>query len=536
MFVVESVMRKTRLTFAAGNQAELERWLKYLSRQVMRKNISLRALNGESSPQDEESKQYQQMAQQPDIVIDPTSISDDEWNEKYQAAVLLEENCLEASVQKGLTISSLVGTFLNTACHVSQSIVYEFALPARLQTVKKLALVDENGASSNEELYYHQGLLFRLCQQPSSDNDIEPGPQRRRALAVGDNIQHKVAGNELRCTRWAQQAATAVYRGQCENQDYENPYPICSPLSCITDVCGFRFLVMCVPPIDEQQTLMYGRIAPNSPFISEEEHLHEQIKLICRMMNLKAHYIDTLNGDIVQVSSGHDFQAHSCSDNRGYMMNLAKASPPDLPLPKTNQILTHQLRPEFVQLYNKPLSADAFRNNVRDMVDAPANDEECIDASTHLRKHTIPAFVAALDALSVTPTESYSLTSEMHERGINIRYLGYIFELTKLPHVKGMVLSEATARVAKHILSQAARAISRKAKAEMSQAEQRGRSRDEDFQEHNNKLRASIATSILDFLNLLMGASEETDVFWEKMVLPLVQSKFNLEVEMPKRR
>lgn len=533
MFVVESVMRKTRLTFAASNQAELERWLKYLAKQVMRKNLTLAA---DPSALDDETKQYQQMMQQPDIVIDPTSISDDEWNDKFQASMLLEENCLEASVQKGLTISSLVGAFLNTACHVSQTIVYEFALPSRLQTVKKLSLVDENGASSNEELFYHQGLLFRLCQQPSSDDDNEPDAARRRALAVGDSIQHKVAGNELRCTRWAQQAATAVYRGQCENQDYENPYPICSPLSCITDVGGFRFFVMCVPPVEEQQTLMYGRIGPSSPFVVEEEHLQEQVKLICRMMNLKVHYVDTNSGDFIKVSSGYDFQAHSCSDNRGYMMNLSKASPPDLPLPKTNQILTHQLRPEFVQLYNKPLSADAFRVEAREMSDAIENDEECIDASTHLRKHTLPAFVAALDALSITPTDSYFLSKEMHARGINMRYLGYIFELTTLPHVKGLVLAEATARVAKHILNQATRTISRKARAEMSQAEQRGRSRDEDFREHNDKLRKSLATSVLDFLNLLMGTSEETDVFWEKMVLPLIETKFNFQVQMPKRR
>lgn len=152
--------------------------------------------------------------QKPDIVVDPPSISDDEWNEKYQRVTLMEENSLEESVQKGLTISSLVGSFLHSASHISQLIVYEYALRSSLQTVRKIPLRDENGVTSSEEIFCHKGLLFRLCQQPTTDEDTGPSEERRRALAIADTIQHKVAGHELRSTNWVQQAATAMYKNQ----------------------------------------------------------------------------------------------------------------------------------------------------------------------------------------------------------------------------------------------------------------------------------------------------------------------------------
>ena len=55
-----------------------------------------------------------------------------------------------------------------------------------------------------------------------------------------------------------------------------------------------------------------------------DEELREQLKLICRMMNLKVHEIDVGNGETERIPAGCDFQAHNCADNRGYLMNLGK--------------------------------------------------------------------------------------------------------------------------------------------------------------------------------------------------------------------
>ncbi len=527
MLAIESVMRRTKQYLACESPSELQRWTSHISRLAMRSYLDV-------SP--DATSGGVRVPNAPDIVVDPVSLSDDEWNERYQSSTLSPEISVEQSVAKGLHISSVVGAFLNAATHISQTIVYEYALPSRLQSVQKLSLVDDNGGESSEEIFFHQGMLFRLSQQPVTDEDKDPTPLRRRTLAVGDIIQRKVAGHELRCIRWAQEAATAVYRSQ--EGLAPPPIPLCSPLSCITDVSGFRFFVMCIPPVDDRETLAYGRLSPRDPFLLDDIALNEQLKLICRMMNLKMHQIDTGNYGVSKVSAGSDFQAHSCSDNRGYLMTLARAAPPDLPLPDTNQILTNQLRPEFVQNYDKPLSPDAFRSEHEGMDDSVHNDEECVAASLHLRQTVIPGFVLSLDTLQLIPTDSRSLSSSMHERGINVRHLGLMFSITTLPHVKSMIIADAVARTAKHLLNQSARAMSRKTRSEMVHAEARGRSRDEDFQEHNNLLRNNLNDRVLDFLNLILGVSEESDVFWEKMVVPLMNSKFGMDLEekLPRRR
>ena len=77
-------------------------------------------------------------------------------------------------------------------------------------------------------------------------------PRSSRTLAVGDTIQHKIAGHELRCLRWAQSAATAVSRaaakgagdGKDKDKDKDKVVQLCTPLATVADVRGFRFFIM----------------------------------------------------------------------------------------------------------------------------------------------------------------------------------------------------------------------------------------------------------------------------------------------------
>ena len=213
-----------------------------------------------------------------------------------------------------------------------------------------------------------------------------------------------------------------------------------------------------------------------------------------------------------------------------------RAAPSDLPSPGTNEIITHCLRPEFVQSYKIPLTGDSYRPEMEEMEDFKANAEEACEASLDLHNLTIPALTNSLDNLTEVALDSSSLTRLLHANGINVRYLGKVHNLAKYPHVKSLALVEICSRAAKHILNQTFRQISRKGRAEMLSAEARGRSRDEDFLEHNAKLRREMNDYVLDFLNLVLGMSEESDRFWEKSMLPLMKNKFNLSIQLPKKR
>jgi len=143
-----------------------------------------------------------------------------------------------------------------------------------------------------------------------------------------------------------------------------------------------------------------------------------------RYMHLKNHDIGLDQHDhtsTLNLSSGSDFQGHLCEDGRVYLMNLSRAAPADLPDPGTNQILTHQLRPEFIQHYHKPLTGDAYRPEMEKFDDFLQNAEETCEASLELRNVTIPALVSSLDGLTKIPLDSRSITELLHVNGVNVR-------------------------------------------------------------------------------------------------------------------
>jgi protein TIF31 len=76
------------------------------------------------------------------------------------------------------------------------------------------------------------------------------------------------------------------------------------------------------------------------------------------------------------------------------------------------------------------------------------------EASALISARALPRLVEELDSLNRLPIDSQSLTICLHNEGINLRYLGKIAELTKLPHVKALCLQEMLARAAKKFIRQ----------------------------------------------------------------------------------
>lgn len=143
----------------------------------------------------------------------------------------------------------------------------------------------------------------------------------------------------------------------------------------------------------------------------------------------------------LQIFTSSIVAVHRCDDKRYYFINLSRIFPPDLPIPGTTDHAVKFLRPEFVKVYKAPLSSDAFQelqgvippgnylsvkisSNI--LLDYEMNNMEVTAASQYLLKTVIPNFVKDLDILESLPCDSESLTKEMHQRGINMRYLGSV--------------------------------------------------------------------------------------------------------------
>lgn len=90
-----------------------------------------------------------------------------------------------------------------------------------------------------------------------------------------------------------------------------------------------------------------------------------------------------------------------------------------------NPNLNHRLRPEFLQFYQTSVCSDVFTPaSGATRREKEVNDEEGMKAARFLRENWIPAFIRSLDNMDIRPYDSESLTTLMHSKGINMRYLG----------------------------------------------------------------------------------------------------------------
>lgn len=89
---------------------------------------------------------------------------------------------------------------------------------------------------------------------------------------------------------------------------------------------------------------------------------------------------------------------------------------------------SYRLRPEFLQVYQSAICSDILTPaSGATRREKELNDEEGMKASRFLRETWIPAFIRSLDAMDIRPFDSASLTILMHNKGINMRYLGNFF-------------------------------------------------------------------------------------------------------------
>jgi hypothetical protein len=112
-------------------------------------------------------------------------------------------------------------------------------------------------------------------------------------------------------------------------------------LGCLVDYLGFRALVLCVPPVDDDNTLAVGRLAPSAPYTRKSPVLSSMLKRAMRHLNLKPHTV-SVNDDsgslaTFTIPTPVNLQGHACADSRFYVMELGRLFPGDAPAPGTNE-------------------------------------------------------------------------------------------------------------------------------------------------------------------------------------------------------
>lgn len=105
---------------------------------------------------------------------------------------------------------------------------------------------------------------------------------------------------------------------------------------------------------------------------------------------------------------------------------------------------------EFVQNYSRPLSSDAFSGF--GSIDSEIHDQEIREAQQHLFSVVIVDYAKKIN--SQNDFDLSTLKTDLHDSGINFRYLGKIRSLLTNSEVSTKILIECVARVCKSHLKE----------------------------------------------------------------------------------
>lgn len=288
--------------------------------------------------------------------------------------------------------------------------------------------------------------------------------------------------------------------------------------SVVVDYRGVRVVAQSVVPgifrkQDTTTQIVYGSV-DNGTTISADPEFHKLLEPVAKTLRFGEHAVTDAEGKEHKLYTSMDVKGLTGTDGRKYLLDLYRMTPVDVEFLEKecaeNSDYPHKLvllRPELIEIFwensvrkavheyaiekskktttttddeqpkeeaekdnkdstpadpmsgfefNMEFSPDAFTVS---SVSSPEQETAVRNASKYLQETSIPALVRDLTAYNSSPLNGDALTATMHQRGINMRYLGQI--ATQLPsveknqsakNVRRLVLFEMISRAVKHIV------------------------------------------------------------------------------------
>jgi hypothetical protein len=201
------------------------------------------------------------------------------------------------------------------------------------------------------------------------------------------------------------------------------------PLSVCIEYKGYKILACCALPVIPGETgCKYANYSKDSKGL-----------ILQIFQKLEA----TFN-----IQLAFDVEGHVL-DEFPFVLDCHRLMPAEEPkVQKT--CLARLLRPEFVKKWRCPLYADAFLANSDDK-----KNREVSEATKYLRETEIPKFVSQLKLQSSSIHCQSDLVKIMHQTGINLRYLGIIYDqLEENNSIRQFCLVEMISRTLKDLVYQ----------------------------------------------------------------------------------
>ena len=369
--------------------------------------------------------------------------------------------------------------FVYTAETWGRVIIEEIFLPVEKKTIKPL----ESRGTLGGYKYEVRGVFFKFA------HEIQ--------YLVNASNAAKVSGHELR-------ACSMIALYALENSDCS----LLPPLMALVDFRGFRLLAVSQLPIQGDDSLVYGSNDGGLTIKNSDPRFRDAIEKMGEHFNLAGHLSGIDNQTVVYT--GSDIEGHYAND-RYYILDLARFFPPEAPLNELeskkehhsqvrtwnctqqcpcrswrnkveqsllddekyeekvldNPRLHKQLRPFLVQQKKEtpPLSSDAF-SKFQSAFDADESNRRVQEQSDRLRTTYVSRAATYLkhrEGDSILYPALFTFSHFLHERGINIRMLGLIFQ--SIPYSSNwwkIIMIEMIARSFKSVLRRRFRAIARR--------------------------------------------------------------------------
>ncbi|XP_034538961.1 clustered mitochondria protein homolog [Notolabrus celidotus] len=396
-----------------------------------------------------------------------------DWNEELQGCRELSRSSLEERLHRERCMFKINCDFVAAATQGAMAVIDGNVMPLN------------PGEPPHMQMFIWNNLFFSLGFDISD---------HYRPLG-GNTAAHAAAVCDLR----GAQAYTSV--------DREGLHTLGTA---VVDYRGIRVIAQSIVPgileKNQEQSVVYGSNDYGKTVFTHPRFL-DLLDQTCKPLRIQRHQVLDHNNSPVELCSGIETKGIMGNDGRAYILDLLRTFPPDLnfqltetkdggEVPKECQSFGYprrhhhslaSLRPELVEAFvqhryelrNKHNTNRAVGSESEGCFDIRFNPDvcspgvcfpsECLedvqrqrqllwDAAAFLLTHQIPAVLRDCLDHTAVPMDGATLTSALHQRGVNVRYLGHVLqeldrmeEKERLSHIRRISLSEVIIRSAKHI-------------------------------------------------------------------------------------
>lgn len=237
--------------------------------------------------------QHLLFSDQPRITINDTG---ENWNQRFQAALELSENTQEERLYKYRMLTSINRDFVSAAVSYAKTIISEYFLHSKDRSILPRNL----GGIAGGKKYLWRGILFKLA-------DGSTGP-----WSGSDEAAAKAAGHDLK-------GATHYFNLGLEKLHF--------PLMALIDYRGFRMTAQALLPL-RPGSLIYGSADAGKTVHKDDPVMNEAMLQAATALNLLPHIV---GHERVELASAVDIEGHLGMDGRYYLLDMARAFPPEAP-------------------------------------------------------------------------------------------------------------------------------------------------------------------------------------------------------------